>query len=89
MRRLVSLLALIAAPMLVESGAVKPEELQHDMPRLIRIMALIKVGGSRGHLTSAHRSLRQRMRRLILFLTLGSRYLSYIGHEDLYGLTPY
>ena len=35
-------LALIAAPMLVESGAASPEELQHDMPRLVSIMALIK-----------------------------------------------
>ncbi len=35
-------LALITAPMLAESGAVSPEELQQDMPRLVRIMALIK-----------------------------------------------
>jgi glutamyl-tRNA synthetase len=35
-------LALIAAPMLVESGAVTEEELQHDMPRLTEIMALLR-----------------------------------------------
>src|ERR687893_985456 len=35
-------LALIAAPMLAESGAAEPEELQRDMPRLTRIMALLK-----------------------------------------------
>jgi glutamyl-tRNA synthetase len=35
-------LALIAAPMLAESGGAEPEELQRDMPRLTRIMALLK-----------------------------------------------
>jgi len=35
-------LALVAAPMLAESGAASPEELQHDMPRLTQIMALLK-----------------------------------------------
>jgi glutamyl-tRNA synthetase len=35
-------LALIAAPMLVESGAATPEELEKDMPRLVQIMALLK-----------------------------------------------
>src|ERR671911_935916 len=35
-------LALIAAPMLVESGAATEEELQHDMPRLTEIMALLR-----------------------------------------------
>ncbi|MDQ3911682.1 MAG: glutamate--tRNA ligase [Actinomycetota bacterium] len=35
-------LALIAAPMLAESGAATPEELQRDMPRLAAIMALLK-----------------------------------------------
>jgi glutamyl-tRNA synthetase len=35
-------LALIAAPMLVESGAASPEELQRDMPRLTQIMELLK-----------------------------------------------
>src|SRR3954451_10680105 len=35
-------LALIAAPMLAESGAASPEELQRDMPRLTKIMALLK-----------------------------------------------
>ncbi|MDP9457693.1 MAG: glutamate--tRNA ligase [Actinobacteria bacterium] len=35
-------LALITAPMLVETGAASPEELQRDMPRLVRIMALVK-----------------------------------------------
>jgi glutamyl-tRNA synthetase len=35
-------LALIAAPMLAESGAATPEELQRDMPRLTEIMALLK-----------------------------------------------
>jgi glutamyl/glutaminyl-tRNA synthetase len=35
-------LALIAAPMLAGSGAAEPEELQRDMPRLTRIMALLK-----------------------------------------------
>jgi glutamyl-tRNA synthetase len=35
-------LALIAAPMLAESGIATPEELQRDMPRLTEIMALLK-----------------------------------------------
>jgi glutamyl-tRNA synthetase len=35
-------LALIAAPMLIESGAATPEELERDMPRLTEIMALLK-----------------------------------------------
>src|SRR5215208_6073039 len=35
-------LALIAAPMLVESGIATPEELQRDMPRLTEIMALLR-----------------------------------------------
>ncbi|MDP8951720.1 MAG: glutamate--tRNA ligase [Actinomycetota bacterium] len=35
-------LALIAAPMLIESGVVTPEELQRDMPRLTQIMALLR-----------------------------------------------
>src|SRR5215211_7137905 len=35
-------LALIAAPMLVQSGVASPEELQRDMPRLTEIMALLK-----------------------------------------------
>ena len=35
-------LALIATPMLVESGAATPEELQRDMPRLTAIMALLR-----------------------------------------------
>ena len=35
-------LALIAAPMLIESGVATPEELQRDMPRLTQIMALLK-----------------------------------------------
>ncbi len=35
-------LALIAAPMLVESGAATEEELQRDMPRLTQIMALLR-----------------------------------------------
>src|SRR5918999_1574176 len=35
-------LALIAAPMLIESGAATPEELERDMPRLTRIMELLK-----------------------------------------------
>ncbi len=35
-------LALISAPMLAESGAATPEELQRDMPRLTAIMALLK-----------------------------------------------
>ena len=35
-------LALIAAPMLAESGAATPEELQRDMPRLTAIMALLR-----------------------------------------------
>ena len=35
-------LALIAAPMLVESGVATPEELQRDMPRLTQIMALLR-----------------------------------------------
>lgn len=35
-------LALIAAPMLAESGVASPEELQHDMPRLTQIMALLR-----------------------------------------------
>jgi glutamyl-tRNA synthetase len=35
-------LALIAAPMLAESGVASPDELQHDMPRLTEIMALLK-----------------------------------------------
>jgi glutamyl-tRNA synthetase len=35
-------LALIAAPMLAESGAATPEELERDMPRLTKIMELLK-----------------------------------------------
>ncbi len=35
-------LAMVAAPMLAESGAASPEELQHDMLRLTQIMALLK-----------------------------------------------
>src|SRR5215208_5424140 len=35
-------LALIAAPMLTESGAAAPEELERDMPRLTEIMELLK-----------------------------------------------
>ena len=35
-------LAMIAAPMLAESGVATPEELEHDMPRLTKIMALLK-----------------------------------------------
>src|SRR3954466_14583441 len=35
-------LALIAAPMLAESGIASPDELQRDMPRLTKIMALLK-----------------------------------------------
>src|ERR671910_885657 len=35
-------LALVAAPMLVESGAATEEELQRDMPRLTQIMALLR-----------------------------------------------
>ena len=35
-------LALIAVPMLAESGAASPEELQRDMTRLTEIMALLK-----------------------------------------------
>ena len=35
-------LALIAAPMLVESGAATKEELERDMPRLTKIMDLLK-----------------------------------------------
>ncbi len=35
-------LALLAAPMLVESGAATPEELDRDMPRLTEIMELLK-----------------------------------------------
>jgi glutamyl-tRNA synthetase len=35
-------LALIAAPMLVETGVATPEEVQRDMPRLTEIMALLK-----------------------------------------------
>src|ERR671916_66808 len=35
-------LAMLAAPMLIESGAATPEELERDMPRLTRIMDLLK-----------------------------------------------
>src|ERR671915_1373015 len=35
-------LALIAAPMLASSGAATPEELERDMPRLTKIMDLLK-----------------------------------------------
>ncbi|CAA9460808.1 MAG: Glutamyl-tRNA synthetase @ Glutamyl-tRNA(Gln) synthetase [uncultured Rubrobacteraceae bacterium] len=35
-------LAMLAAPMLAESGAASLEELQRDMPRLTQIMALLK-----------------------------------------------
>jgi len=35
-------LAMIAAPMLAESGAASADELQHDMPHLTEIMALLK-----------------------------------------------
>jgi glutamyl-tRNA synthetase len=35
-------LAMLAAPMLAESGAATPEELERDMPRLTQIMDLLK-----------------------------------------------
>src|ERR671910_887235 len=35
-------LAMLAAPMLAESGAATPEELEHDTPRLTQIMDLLK-----------------------------------------------
>ena len=35
-------LAMVAAPMLAESGTATPEELERDMPRLTQIMALLK-----------------------------------------------
>src|ERR687893_1340828 len=35
-------LALVAAPMLAESGVATPEELERDMPRLTEIMALLR-----------------------------------------------
>ncbi|MGH3148566.1 MAG: glutamate--tRNA ligase [Rubrobacter sp.] len=35
-------LARVAAPMLAESGAATPEELERDMPRLLAIMALLR-----------------------------------------------
>jgi glutamyl-tRNA synthetase len=35
-------LAMVAAPMLAESGVASPEELEKDMPRLTEIMALLK-----------------------------------------------
>jgi glutamyl-tRNA synthetase len=35
-------LAMLAAPMLIESGVASPEELERDMPRLTEIMALLK-----------------------------------------------
>ena len=35
-------LAMQAAPMLAEAGVADPEELEHDMPRLIQIMELLK-----------------------------------------------
>jgi glutamyl-tRNA synthetase len=35
-------LAMLAAPMLAESGVATPEELEHDMPRLTQIMDLLK-----------------------------------------------
>ena len=35
-------LAIVAAPMLAESGVATPEELEHDMPRLTEIMALLR-----------------------------------------------
>jgi glutamyl-tRNA synthetase len=35
-------LAMVAAPMLVESGAATPEELGRDMPRLTKIMGLLR-----------------------------------------------
>lgn len=35
-------LAMLAAPMLIESGAASPEELERDMPRLTQIMVLMK-----------------------------------------------
>jgi glutamyl-tRNA synthetase len=35
-------LAMVAAPMLAESGVATPEELKRDMPRLTEIMALLK-----------------------------------------------
>ena len=40
-------LAMLAAPMLAETGAASPEELQHDMPRLTGIMELLKERVSR------------------------------------------
>lgn len=33
---------MVAAPMLAESGTATPEELERDMPRLTKIMALLK-----------------------------------------------
>src|SRR5215213_570456 len=42
-------LALIAAPLLAESGAATPEELERDVPRLTKIMDLLKE--RIGHLT--------------------------------------
>jgi glutamyl-tRNA synthetase len=35
-------LAMVAAPMLAESGTATPEELERDMPRLTKIMALLR-----------------------------------------------
>jgi glutamyl-tRNA synthetase len=35
-------LAMMAAPMLAESGAASAEELEKDIPRLVRVMALLK-----------------------------------------------
>src|SRR5918997_252121 len=41
-RRTPEELAAVAAPMLAESGAASPAELEHDLPRLIEIMALLR-----------------------------------------------
>ena len=41
-RRTPEELAAIAAPMLAESGAASPAELEHDLPRLVEIMALLR-----------------------------------------------
>jgi glutamyl-tRNA synthetase len=35
-------LALIATPMLIEAGVATPEDMQHDMPRLTKIMSLLR-----------------------------------------------
>ncbi|CAA9418177.1 Glutamyl-tRNA synthetase @ Glutamyl-tRNA(Gln) synthetase [uncultured Rubrobacteraceae bacterium] len=41
-RRTPEELAAVAAPMLAESGAASPAELEHDLPRLVEIMALLR-----------------------------------------------